>query len=156
LCFLNLLNCLHHWLFQPLFFIPIRNSFCFSWLSILEHMFFNYFTSCGNIIIHHIHIFNDYLCFSNKLNLWYYDKFPMKHFLHFNKLWTIYHFMSIQTTYATCMWRCLLCFLTWLCRLCGLHRGILFFLFACRRIVICHPTICAMFINHPCIILCFC
>jgi len=26
--------------------------------------------------------------------------FLMEHFLHLNKLWTIYHFMSIQTTYV--------------------------------------------------------
>ncbi len=81
LCFLNLLNCLHHWLLQPLFFFLINNIFCISWLSILEHMFFSYFTSCGNINIHHIHICNDYMCLNNKLNLYYYHIFPMKHFL---------------------------------------------------------------------------
>jgi hypothetical protein len=104
------LNYFHHWLFQWLFFLPINNVFCFSWLSILEHLFFNYFTSYGNINIHHIHIHNDCLCFNNKLNLCYYHRFPMQHFLHLSKLWTIYHFMSIQTTNVTCIWRCLLCF----------------------------------------------
>jgi len=91
LCFLNLLKCLHHWLFQPFFFLPINNSLCFSWFSILEHFFFNYFTYCGIINTHHIHNCNDYLCLSNKLNLYYCHKFPMKHFLHLSKLWTISH-----------------------------------------------------------------
>jgi protein-S-isoprenylcysteine O-methyltransferase Ste14 len=35
--------------------------------------------------------------------------------------------------------------LTWLCHLCGYHRGLFLFLSACFRIVICHPTICVMF-----------
>ncbi len=156
LCFLNLLNCLRHRLLQPFFFFLVSNTFCFSWLSILEHLFLNYFTSCGNINIHHIHIQNACLCFSNRLNLYYSDIFPMEHFLHLSKLWTIYHFMSIQTTNVTCIWRCILYFLTWLCCLCGCHHGLLFFLFACLHIVICLPTICVMFINLPCITLCFC
>ncbi len=150
LCSLNLLNYLHHWLFQPVFFLPINNIFCFSWLSILEHLFFNYFTSCGNINIHHIHIHSDCLCFSNRFEL-----LLLSHFLHFNKLWTICHFMSIQTIDVTCIWRCLLCFLTWLCYFCGCHRGLLFFLFACFHIVIFHPTICAMFVSLHLITLCF-
>ncbi len=69
LCFLNLLNYLRHRLFQLLFFLQVNNTFCFSWLSILEQLFFNYFTSCGNINIHHIHIRNECLCFSKRLNL---------------------------------------------------------------------------------------
>jgi hypothetical protein len=156
LCFLNLLNGFHHWLLQSFFFLPISNTLCFSWFSILEHLFLSYFTSCGNINIHHIHICNDYLCLSNRLNLWSYHRFPMKHFIYLNKLWTIHHFMSIQTTNVTCIWRCLLCFLIWLCHLYGYHRGLFFFLFACLHIVIYHPTICAMFVSFPCIILCFC
>jgi len=110
-CFLNLLNYLQHRLLQPLFFLLVNNTICFSWLSILEHLFFNYFTSCRNINIHHIHIYNDYLCLNNKLNLNYRHRFPMKHFLHLNKLWAICHFMAIQTTNVTCIWRCFLCFL---------------------------------------------
>jgi hypothetical protein len=31
LCFLNLLNCFHHWLLQSLFFLPISNTIYFSW-----------------------------------------------------------------------------------------------------------------------------
>jgi hypothetical protein len=85
------LNCLHHWFFQLLLFLLINNTFCFPWFLILEHLFFTYFTSCGNIKIHHIHICSDCLCFSNKLNLCYCHKFPMKHLLHFSKLWIIYH-----------------------------------------------------------------
>ncbi len=115
-------------------------------------MFFSYFTSCGSINIHHIHIHNDYLCLSNKLNLCYYHRFPMKHFLHLNKLWTSSHFMSIQTTDVTCIWRCLLCFLTWLCHLCGCHRGLPFLLSTCLHIMICHPTNCAMFVSFPCLL----
>ncbi len=111
MCFLNLLNFLHHWLLWPFFFLPINNIFCFSWLSIFEHLFFSYFISCGKINIHHIHICNDYLCLSNMLNLYYCQKFPMKHLLHLNKLWIICHFMSIQTTNVVCIWRCLLLFL---------------------------------------------
>jgi hypothetical protein len=34
----------------------------------------------------------------------------MKHFLHLSKLWTICHFISIETIDVTCIWRCLLCF----------------------------------------------
>jgi len=156
LCFLNLLNCFHHCLFQPLFFFPVSNTLCFFWLSILEHLFFNYFTSYGNINIHHIHIRNDCFCLSDKLNFCYCHKFLMKHFLHLSKLWTICHFMSIQTIDATCIWKCLLCFLTWLWCLCGYHRGLLFLTFANLHIMICDPTICAMFVSFPCITLCFC
>ncbi len=124
-------NYLHHWLLQPLFFLLVNNTLCFSWLSILEHMFFSCFTYCGNINIHHIHIRNYYLCFYNRLKFYYCHKFPMKHFLHLNKLWTICHLMSIQTTNVICIWRCLLCFLIWLCFLCGCHRGLLFVLSTC-------------------------
>jgi hypothetical protein len=118
-------------------------------------LFFSYFTSSDNSNTHHIHICNDCLCL-NKLNLYYCHKFLMKHFLPLNKLWTICHFMSIQTIDVTCIWRCLLCFLTWLCYLCGCHRGLFFLLFACLHIVICHPIICTMFVSLPCITLCFC
>jgi hypothetical protein len=86
------------------------------------------------------------------LNFYYCHIFPMKNFMHLNKFWTICHFMAIQTTYVTCIWRCLLCFLTWLCHLCGCLHGLFFLLFACLHIVICHPTIYAMFVNLPCII----
>jgi hypothetical protein len=51
------------------------------------------------------------------LNFYYYHRFSMKHLLHFRKLWTICHFISIQTTNVACVWRCLLWFLTWLCYL---------------------------------------
>ncbi len=135
--------------------LRIKNALCFSWLFILQHMFFSYFISCGNINIHHIHIRNDYLSLSNRLNLCYCDRFPMKHFLHLNKLWTIYHFMSIQTTNETCISRCILCFLIWLCCLYGCHCGMLFLFSTCFHIVICHPIICVMFVNFPCITLCF-
>jgi hypothetical protein len=47
------------------------------------------------------------------LNLYYCHKFPMKHLLHLNKLWTIHHFMSIQTIYVACIRTCFLFF--WLC-----------------------------------------
>ncbi len=87
LCFLNLLNCLHHWLHQPFFFLLVSSTHCFPWFFILEHLFFSCLTCC-NINIHHIHICNDYLYLSNRLNLYYYHKFPMKHLLHFIKLWT--------------------------------------------------------------------
>jgi hypothetical protein len=50
------------------------------------------------------------LCFNNRLNFYYRHKFPMKHLLYLNKLWTFYHFMSIQTTDVACIWRCLLWF----------------------------------------------
>ncbi len=98
-CFLNLLDCLHHWFFQSFFFLLVNNIFCFLWLSILEHLFFSCLTSCCNINIHHIHIYSDCLCHNNRLNFYYCHKFPMKHLLHLNKLWTVYHFMSIQSAY---------------------------------------------------------
>jgi hypothetical protein len=37
------------------------------------------------------------------LNFCYYHIFPMKHFLHLNKIWTIFHFMCIQTIDVACM-----------------------------------------------------
>jgi hypothetical protein len=46
------------------------------------------------------------------LNLCCHHKFPKKHLLHLNKLWTIYHFMFTQTIDVACIWRCLLWFLT--------------------------------------------
>jgi len=39
--FLNLLNCLHHRLLEPLFFLLVNDTLCFYWLFILEHLFFN-------------------------------------------------------------------------------------------------------------------
>ncbi len=118
-------------------------------------LFFSYYISCGNINIHHIHIYNDYLCLSNRLNLYYYHLFPMKHVLHLNKLVIICHFMSIQTIDVACIWRCLMWFFTWLCCLYGCHHGLFFLLSTCFHIMIRHPTICAMFINLPCITMCF-
>jgi hypothetical protein len=141
-----------------LFFLLVSNIFCFFWLSIFEHVFFSYFISCGNININHIHIYNDCLYLNNMLYLYYCPKCPkcpMKHFLHFNKLWRICHFMSIQTTYVTCIWRCLLCFLTSLCCFYGRHHGLFFIFSTCLHIMICHPIICAMFINLPCILCVF-
>jgi len=88
----------------------IEKSWQISWFSILEHLFFNYFTY-GNINMHHIHIHNDCFCLSNKSNFYYYHKFPIKHFLHLSKLWTFCNFMSIQTINMTCICICLLCFL---------------------------------------------
>jgi hypothetical protein len=64
--------------------------------------------------------------------------------------------MSIQIIDVTCIWRCLLCFLTWLCRLCGCHHGLFFLLSTCLHIVICHPTIGAMFVSLLYIPLHFC
>jgi hypothetical protein len=49
LCFLNLLKCLHHWLLQAFLFLLVSNTLVFFWLSILEHMFFSYFISCGTL-----------------------------------------------------------------------------------------------------------
>jgi len=134
-------------------FLLVNNIFYFLWFSILEHLFFSYFTSCGNINIHHIHICSDYLNLSNKLNLCYYHRSPMNHLLHLSKLWTICHFMSIQTIDVACTWKCLLCFLIWLCCLCDCHRGLFFLLVTCLHIMIRHSTICAIFL--PYIILCF-
>ncbi len=122
LCFLNMLNCFHYWLLQLFFFLLVSNIIFFPSVSILEHMFFNYFTSCGNI-----HIYNDYLCLSNRLNLYYCHRCPMKHLLHLSEIWTIYHFMSIQTIDVACIRRCLLWCLTW-CYLYGCHYGPLFFM----------------------------
>jgi hypothetical protein len=157
LCFLNLLNSLHHWFLQPFFFPLINNTLLFSWFSILEHLLFSYFIFCGNINIHHIYICNDCLCISNKLNYLITIDFPWNIFcISINKLWTICHFMSIQTTYVACIWRCLLWFMTWLCYLYGYHYGLFFLLLACLHIVVNHPRICAMFVSFPCITLCFC
>ncbi len=63
------------------------------------------------------------ICLNNRLNFCYHHKFPLKHLLHLSKLWTICHFMSIQTIDVACIWRCLLWFLTWLCCLYRCHRG---------------------------------
>ncbi len=51
LCCFSMLNYLHHWFFQPFLFLPVNNTLCFPWLSIFEHLFFSYFTSCGSINI---------------------------------------------------------------------------------------------------------
>jgi hypothetical protein len=94
------------------------------------------------------------LCLSNKLNFYYYYRFLMKHLLHFNELWTIYHFMSIQTTDVACIWRCLLWFLIQFCYLCGYHCGLLL-IFARLHIMINCSIICVLLVNLPCFILCF-
>jgi hypothetical protein len=93
------------------------------------------------------------LCF-NKLNFCYCYRFPMKHLLHFNKLWTFYHFMSIQTTNVACIWRCILWFFILLCCFYDCHYGLLLFS-SCFDIVISHSTICAIFVNLSYITLCF-
>jgi hypothetical protein len=94
--------------------------------------------------------------FTSIMTICVYHKFSMKHLLHLIKLWTIYHFMSIQTTNVACIWRCLLWFLIWLYYLCGCHYGFFFLLFACLHTMIHHPTICAIFVSLPYITLCFC
>ncbi len=154
LCFLKPLNYLHHWLFQPFFFLLVSNTLCFPWLSILEHLFFSCPTSCCNINIHHIDICNDCLYLTNRLNFNYCHKFPMKYLLHLSKFWIVCHFMSIQTTNVACISRCFLWFLTLLCCFYGCHCGLLL-LFACFHIVISHSTICVILVSLPCIILCF-
>jgi hypothetical protein len=93
------------------------------------------------------------LSFSNRLNFYYCHIFPTKHLLHLSKLWTIYHFMSIQITNVTCIWRCLLWFLTLLCYFYGYHYGMFLLLSTCLHIS--HSTICAIFVSFPCIILYF-
>jgi hypothetical protein len=118
-------------------------------------VFFSYLTSCCNINIHHIHIYNDYLCLSNKLNVNYCHKFPMKHLLHVSKLWTVCHSMSIQTIDVACIRRCLLQFLTMLCCFYGCHYGLFFLLYTCLHIMISHSTICAILVSIPYITLCF-
>ncbi len=62
----------------------------------------------------------------------------MKYLLQLNKLWTVYHFMSIQTIDVACIRRCLLQFFILLCCLCGYHYG-LFLLSTCFHIVIIIP-----------------
>jgi hypothetical protein len=52
-------------------------------------VFFSCLTSCCNINNHHIHICSDYLCLSNRLNFCYCHIFPLKHLLHFSKLWML-------------------------------------------------------------------
>ncbi len=146
----------HHLLLQLLFFLLVNNTMCFSWLSILEHLFFSYFTSCGNINIHHIHIHNDCLCLNNMLNLYYCHRFPMKHFLYPIKLWTICHFMSIQTIDVTCIWWCLLCFFDLVVMALWLWLWFAFSSFCMFPHCDLSPTICAMFVNLPYITLCFC
>ncbi len=153
LCFLNLLNCLHHWLLQLFFILLISSTLCFPWFSIFEHLFFGCLTSCCNINIHHIHIYSDCFYFSNRLNFCYCHRFPMKHFLHLSKLWTVCHFVSFYTRKVAYTWRFLLWFLTLWCCLFGYHYGL--FLFACFHIVIIHSIIRLHLVNLLCIILCF-
>jgi hypothetical protein len=117
-------------------------------------LFFSFLTCC-NINIHHIHICHNYLCVNNKLNFYYYHRFPMKHFMHLSKLWIIYHFMSIQTTYVAYIWKCLLWFLIMLWCLYGCHYGLLLFLSSWLHIIINHSIICAILVSLPCITLCF-
>jgi hypothetical protein len=88
------------------------------------------------------------------LNFYYCHRFPMKHFLHLNKPWIIYHFMSIQTIDVACIWKCLLWFFTLLCCLYGCHCGLIF-LFTCFHLMIIHSTICAILVSFPYITLCF-
>jgi hypothetical protein len=117
-------------------------------------MFFNYFTSCGNINIPCIHIHNDCLCLSNRLNLYYCHIFPMKRFLHLNKLWTIYHFMSIQTTDVTMHMK--MSFMFFDLVVLPLWLPLWFFFFFFYMSPHCHPTICAMLVSLPYVTLCFC
>jgi hypothetical protein len=79
----------------------------------------------------------------------------MKHLLHFNKLWIIYHLMSIQTIDVIGIQRCLLWFLIRLGCSCSYHYSLLFLISTHLYMVIHHSTICAIFFSFPYIILCF-
>jgi hypothetical protein len=79
----------------------------------------------------------------------------MKHLLHLSILWTICHFMSIQTTNVTCIQRCLLRFLTRLGCFCNCHCSLFLLLSTCLHIMISHSIICVKFVSLPCIIMCF-
>jgi hypothetical protein len=140
-------------IFQPFFFFPIRSTLCFHWLPILEHLFFNCFTSCGNITFTTFtYVMN--VCVSTTSWTFITIKgFPWNKFYNLTNF-GLYHFMSIQTTNVACIWRCLLWFLTWLCYVYDYHHGLLLFS-ACFHIVVCHPIICATFISIFYITFCF-
>jgi len=155
LCVLNLLNCLHHWLLQPFFLLPINCIFCFPWLSILEHLFFNYFTSCCNINIHHIHIWSNSLCHSNNWTSATITDFPWNIFC---ISWNFGQFV-ILCPFKPKMWQAyenILCnfWLSWATSIATIVVYF-FFLKTCLHIVISHSVICAKLINLPCISLCF-
>jgi hypothetical protein len=106
-------------------------------------LFFNCLISFCNINIHHTHICNDYLCPSNRLNIYYCHKFPMKHLLHLNK---------ILCPFKPHMWHAyedVFCDLfIYLCYLYGYHYDMLIF-FTCFHIVISHSIICVIFVSIP-------
>jgi hypothetical protein len=118
-------------------------------------LFFSCFSSSCNINIHHILNYGDYLCLNNRLNLYYCHKFPMKQLLDCNKLWTVCHFMSIQTIDVIHIQRCFLWFLFRLGYFCSYHYSLLFLLSTCFHIVINHSIICAKLVNLPYITLRF-
>jgi hypothetical protein len=57
-------------------------------------LFFVYLTFYCNINIHHIHICSGRLYLSNRLNLCYCHRFPMKHLMHFSNLRTSFYVQS--------------------------------------------------------------
>jgi hypothetical protein len=58
------------------------------------------------------------------LNFCYCHRYPMKHFLHLSKFWTICHFVSLHIRKVAYTWICLLWFLILWCYLCGCHYGL--------------------------------
>ncbi len=126
LSILNLLNYFHHWFLQPLSFSQLKTLFVFLGSLSLTH-FFSYFNFCGNINIDHIHIWNDCLCQQQV------EPLLQPH------IWHAYEDV-----------------------LCGFWFGcvasmvvvmVCFFFSTCFHIVIHHP--CVIFVNFPCIIMCF-
>ncbi len=153
LCILNLLNYLHHWFLQSLFFLLINNTLSFSWFSILKHMFFNYFffvvtltsttftfemivcvstTGWTSVII--TYLLWNFFCISTNFGQ-FVILCPFK-----PQMWHAYE----DVFYGF-----------WLGCVASMVAIVVFFFFPCLHTVIRRPAICAMFVSLPYIILCF-
>jgi len=94
LCFLQLLNCLYHYLLRFMLLFLIYNIFILPWFFLLEYLLFCDFAYCNNIHIYYIHIYSDCLNLDYRFPLWAWCIFPLEHFWHLYKLGTICHFIT--------------------------------------------------------------
>ncbi len=110
----------------------------------------------SDIYIHYIQYCSDYFDINYRFSICIWYIFALEHFLHLYKFWIVYHFVSIQTTYRTCIWYSLLNFLIMSSSFCRCYSWLLFLLHSTRvYIVIISTTICVVLANLSCFCLWF-
>jgi hypothetical protein len=119
-------------------------------------VFFSDTTFGSDIYNHYIHYYSDYFDINYRFSICILCIFALEHFLHPYKFWIVYHLVSIQTTYRTCILYSLLNFLIMSSSFCRCYSWLLFLLHSTRvYIVIISTTICVVLANLSCFCLWF-